>query len=82
MSYEPNLSLEAMRRLCRRAGAKRVGRSAAMELARILDEISVELAREAIGHAMHAGRRTVRAKDIKAAYEKMYRSKRSYHIRI
>ena len=82
MSYEPNLSLEAMRRLCRRAGAKRVGRSAAMELARILDEIGVELAREAIGHAMHAGRRTVRAKDIKAAYEKMYRSKRSYHIRI
>jgi len=71
-----------MRRLCRRAGAKRVGRSAAMELARILDEIGVELAREAIGHAMHAGRRTVRAKDIKAAYEKMYRSKRSYHIRI
>jgi len=82
LSYEPNLSLEAMRRLCRRAGAKRVGRSAAMELARILDEIGVELAREAIGHAMHAGRRTVRAKDIKAAYEKMYRSKRSYHIRI
>ena len=82
MSYEPNLSLEAMRRLCRRAGAKRVGRSAAMELARILDEVGVELAREAIGHAMHAGRRTVRAKDIKAAYEKMYRSKRSYHIRI
>ena len=74
--------MEAMRRLCRRAGAKRVGRSAAMELARILDEVGVELAREAIGHAMHAGRRTVRAKDIKAAYEKMYRSKRSYHIRI
>lgn len=82
MSYEPDLSLEAMRRLCRRAGAKRVGRSAAMELARILEEVGVELAREAIGHAMHAGRRTVRAKDIKAAYEKMYRSKRPYHIRI
>ena len=82
MPYEPDLSLEAMRRLCKRAGAKRVGRSAAMELARVLEEVGVKLAREAIGHAMHSGRRTVREKDIKAAYEKMYKSKRLYNVRI
>ena len=81
MSYEPDLSLEAMRRLCRKAGAKRISKSAAMELARILEEVGVEIAREAIGHAMHSGRRTVRAKDINAAYEKMYKSKRPYHIK-
>ena len=81
MSYEPDLSLEAMRRLCRKAGATRVGRSAAVELARILEEVGVEIAREAIEYAMHAGRRTVRAKDVKAAYEKMYKSKRPYNIR-
>jgi len=70
-----------MRRLCRKAGAKRISKSAAMELARILEEVGVEIAREAIGHAMHSGRRTVRGKDIKAAYEKMYMSKRPYSIR-
>ena len=78
MIFESILSLEAMRRLCRRAGAKRVGRSAAMELARILEDVGVEIARGAIGHAMHDGRRTVRAKDIKA-YEKAYKSKRPYN---
>jgi len=70
-----------MRRLCRRAGAKRVSKSAARELARILEKVGVEIAREAIGYAMHSGRRTIRAKDIKAAYEKMYKSKRPYSIR-
>jgi len=70
-----------MRRLCRKAGAKRISKSAAMELAMILEEVGVEIAREAIGHAMHSGRRTVRANDINAAYEKVYKSKRPYHIK-
>ena len=70
MSYKPDLSLNAMRRLCRRAGAERVGRSATMEIAR-----------EAIGHAIHAGRRTVRVKDIKAAYERPIEPKRPCNTR-
>jgi len=81
MIFESVLSLETMRRLCRRVGAERVGRSAAMELAKVLEEVGVEIAREAIGHAMHSGRRTVRAKDVKAAYERLIKSKRSYGIR-
>ena len=41
-----------------------------MELARILEEAGVEIAKEAIEFTLYAGRRTVREKDIKAAYEK------------
>ena len=73
MSYEPNLSLEAIRRLCRKAGAKRVSKSAAKELAKVLEEVDVEIAKEAIEFTLYAGRRTVRAKDIRAAYEKTYK---------
>ena len=70
MSYEPDLSLEAVRRLCRKAGAKRVGKSAAEELAKVLEKAGVEIAKEAVEFTLYAGRRTVREKDIKAAYEK------------
>ena len=79
MSYEPDLSLEAMRRICMKAGAKRVGRSAAEELARILEEAGVEIAKEAIEFTLYAGRRTVRAKDVKMAYKKF---KEDRNIRI
>ena len=75
MSYKPDLSLEAMRRLCRKAGAKRVNRSAAMELARILEEVGVEIAKKAVEFTLYAGRKTVKAKDIKAAYKKTYNKK-------
>ena len=75
MSYRSDLPLEAMRRLCRKAGAKRVSRSAAMELARILEEVGVEIAKKAVEFTLYAGRKTVKAKDIKAAYEKTYNKK-------
>jgi len=50
----------------------------ASELAKILDEVGIEIAKEAIEYTLHAGRRTVRAKDIKAAYEELFKSKNSY----
>ena len=78
MSYKPDLSLEAMRRLCRKAGAKRVSRSAAMELARILEEVGVEIAKKAVEFTLYAGRKTVKARDIEAAYEKTYKHRRPY----
>lgn len=63
------LSLEAMRRLCRKAGAGRVSKLAAKELANILEEVGAEIAKGAIEFTLYAGRRTVKAKDIKAAYK-------------
>jgi len=43
--------------------------------------VGVEIAKEAIEFTLYAGRRTVRVKDIKAAHEKTYKSKRPYHIK-
>ena len=79
VSYELDLSLEAMRRLCKKAGARRVSKSAAEELAKVLEEVGVEVAKEAIDFTLYAGRRTVRAKDVKMAYKKF---KEDRNIRI
>jgi len=68
-----------MRRLCRKAGAKRVGRSAAEELAKVMEKIGVEIAKEAIEFTLYAGRRKVRAKGVKMAYKKF---KEDRNIRI
>ena len=35
-----------------------------------MEEVGVEVAKEAIGFTLYAGRRTVRAKDVKMAYKK------------
>ena len=78
MAYEADLSLEAMRRICKKAGAERVSKSATLELAEVLNEVSIKIAKEAIEYTLYAGRRTVRAKDIKAAYEKLFKSKKPY----
>ena len=77
MAYRKDyLSLAAMHRICKKAGADRVGKSATMELAKILVEIGIKIAKEALDYMMHAGRRTIKAKDIKAAYKKLFRAER------
>jgi len=65
-----------MHRICRKAGAERVSKGAAVELARFLEEVGVDIAREAVDFARHAGRKTVKARDIKIAFEKTFGSKR------
>ncbi len=67
---ESELALSAMHRLCKKAGAERVSESAARKLALILDDIGVRIARDAFGYAMHAGRKTVKDRDIKIAARK------------
>jgi len=72
MVCEEDLSIAAMHRICKKVGAERVSDSASVELAKTLDEIGIKIAREALDYAMHAGRRTVKAKDIKIASSKMF----------
>ena len=64
-NYE--LGLAAMHRLCKKTGAERVSESAAKELAIILEEYGVKIARDAFSYAMHAVRKTVKDRDIKIA---------------
>ncbi len=60
-----------MHRICKKAGAERVSESAAAELAKVLEDIGLKIASEAIDYAMHAGRKTVKARDIEIAARKI-----------
>ena len=65
------LATAPMHRICKKAGADRVSESAAEELAKVLEDIGVKIANEAIDYAMHAGRKTVKARDIEIAARKV-----------
>jgi len=65
------LSVAPMHRLCKKAGAERVSEAAAKELAKELEGIGIKIAKEALDFAMHAGRKTIKAKDIEIAAEKV-----------
>jgi len=67
----PELAIAPMHRICKKAGADRVSETAAKELAKVLDEIGVKIAREALDYAMHAGRKTLKAEDIEIAARKV-----------
>lgn len=65
------LAIAAMHRICKKAGAERVSEAAAMQLAKVLEEIGIKICKEAIDFAMHAGRKTVKAEDIEIAAKKV-----------
>jgi len=67
----PELAVAPMHRICKKANAERVSEAAAEELAKVLDDIGVRIAKEAIDYAMHAGRKTVKAEDIEIAARKV-----------
>ena len=71
MRDKGDLAIAAMHRICKKAGAERVSESAAKEMARVLEEIGLKIGREAIDFAMHAGRKTVKAEDIRIAARKV-----------
>jgi histone H3/H4 len=68
---EPEIAVAPMHKLCKKAGAERVSEAAAKELAKILEEIGVRIAKEALDYAMHAGRKTIKTKDIEIATRKV-----------
>ncbi len=67
----PELAVAPMHRICKKAGADRVSEPAAKELAKVLDEIGVKIAKEAMDYAMHAGRKTIKSEDIEIATRKV-----------
>ena len=66
----PTLSLLAMEKILRKAGAPRVSKEAAKELSMILEDVGDIIAKDAIEYARHAGRKTVLGEDVKLAKKK------------
>ena len=61
------LGLSAMYRILKKSGAERVSDESADELRRIIEEIAEAIAKSAVDMSIHAGRKTVKAEDVKLA---------------
>ena len=61
------LGLAAMHRILKKSGAQRVTDKSAIELRRVIEEIAEAIAKNAVDDANHAGRKTVKAEDVKLA---------------
>ena len=61
------LGLSAMYRILKKSGAQRVSDESAVELRRVIEEIAEALAKNATDMSKHAGRKTVKADDVKLA---------------
>lgn len=69
MPSERLIPLAAMEQLMRNAGAQRVSEEAKMALKELLEKQGIELTKKAITLAEHAGRKTLKADDVKLAFE-------------
>jgi histone H3/H4 len=65
------LKIAPMHKLIKRAGADRVSEESAIALGKVLEEMGIKIASEAIDYAKHAGRKTVKARDIDIAAQKV-----------
>ena len=61
------LGLSAMYRILKKSGAQRVSVESAVELRRVIEEIAEAVAKNAVEMSSHAGRKTVKAEDVKLA---------------
>jgi histone H3/H4 len=68
---EIEIAVAPMHRLCKKAGADRVSEAAANELAKVLQEIGLKIAKEALDYAVHAQRKTIKTEDITIATKKV-----------
>ncbi len=61
------LGLLPMYRLLKKSGAHRISEESAEELRRVTEEVASAVAKNAVDLCEHAGRRTVKAEDVKLA---------------
>ena len=67
MSSNPELGLAAMYRVIKKSGAERVSDDAADALRRLLEDVASRIATQAVDLSVHAGRKTIKAEDIRLA---------------
>ena len=65
------LPLAPLERLLRKAGAKRVSKSALVEFSHVIIDYASNLSAEASALAKHAGRKTIIGSDVRLAKKKM-----------
>jgi histone H3/H4 len=65
-----SIPLAAMEKLLKNAGASRVSDKAKVALRNVLEEYVEKVSNDAIRFAVHAGRKTIKAGDIKLAVKK------------
>lgn len=64
---ESEFGLSVMTRILKKSGAARVSAESAEELRRVMGDIAVRISKDATEMSLHAGRKTVRAEDVKMA---------------
>ena len=62
-----DLGVSAMYRILKKAGAERVSDESADELRIVIEDIAANIAKNAVDMSKHAGRKTVKAEDVKLA---------------
>ncbi len=65
------MPLAAMAKIMRNAGADRVANDAKSALKQVIEEKAEEISSRAVKFAMHAGRKTIKAEDIKLAVNEL-----------
>ena len=70
---EAEFGLAAVYRIIKKSGAERVSNEAVEELRRSIEDIAVQVAKQAVELASHAGRHTVMASDVKLATKNVVR---------
>jgi histone H3/H4 len=59
------LSISPFERIARKTGIKRISKDALEELRDCIDELGMEIAEKSVKISRHAGRRTVKLKDVR-----------------
>ena len=67
MATQRILPLAAMEKLLKKAGAERVSDRAKEALKNVLEDMAEDIATQAVKLALHAGRKTIKAGDVKLA---------------